>query len=67
MAKKRSHPYKISEAEAKEAWRILSGSGPMINRLKELLLITTGKGARPIGQGFRNDIAQIIRAAEEES
>ena len=64
---KRSHPYKITKDQAKEAWRILSGSGPMINRLKELLLITTGKGARPIGQGFRNDIAQIIRAAEEES
>jgi hypothetical protein len=64
---KRSHPYKISEDEAKEAWRILSGPGPIIDRLRELLLITTGKRAHPIGQGFRNDITQIIKAAEEES
>jgi hypothetical protein len=66
MAMKRSHPYKITEDEAKEAWRILRGSGPILNRLKKLLLITTGKRDHPIGQGFRNDIAQIIKAAEEE-
>ena len=67
MKTKRSHPYRITKHEAKKAWRILSGSGRMIDRLKELLLIKTGKGDHRIGQGFRNDITRIIRAAEEQS
>lgn len=67
MKAKRSHPYKITKHEAKKAWRILSGSGRMIDRLKELLLIRTGKGDYRIGQGFRNDITQIIKAAEGQS
>ncbi len=67
MKIKRSHPYKITEAEAREAWSILNGSGPMINRLKSLLEIKTGKRPHSIGQGFRNDIDRIIKVAEEES
>jgi hypothetical protein len=67
MKNKRLHPYKITSDEAKEAWRILSGSDPILTRLRSLLEIKTGKrGTRQIGQGFRNDINQIIKAAEEE-
>jgi len=63
---KRSHPYKITRVEAEEAWKILRSSGPMVSRLEELLKIKTGpKGTHPIGQGFRNDIKQILKAARE--
>jgi hypothetical protein len=64
MKMKRSHPYKISKAEAEAAWNILRGAGPIINRLERLLEIRTGKsGTHRIGQGFRNDITRIIEAA----
>jgi hypothetical protein len=64
MKKKRSHPYKISRDEAKKAFEILSGPGPLVGRLKDLLEIKTGKsGQHRIGQGFRNDIQRIIEAA----
>jgi hypothetical protein len=60
----RSHPYKITPTEAKKVWTILKRSRPMIKRLEDLLNITTGaKGTHPIGQGFRNDINQILKAA----
>jgi hypothetical protein len=49
MKTKRSHRYRITEDEAKEAWLVLNGSGPIIDRLRKLLLVTTGKRAHPIG------------------
>jgi hypothetical protein len=63
MKTKRSHPYRISnaeaEAEAEAAGDFLRGAGPFINRLQRLLKIRTGKsGTHPIGQGFRNDITK---------
>jgi hypothetical protein len=65
MKKKRSHPYKISRDEAERAFEILSESGPIVDRLKLLLEIRTGKRkTHRIGQGFRNDIQRIIDAAE---
>jgi hypothetical protein len=66
MKSKRSHPYRITEEEAKRAWEILRGPDPMIKRLEGLLEITTGKrGTHLIGQGFRNDIKRIIDAANQ--
>jgi hypothetical protein len=62
----RTHPYKISKREAEQASAILLGPGPIITRLKKLLEIRTGtKGTHRIGQGFRNDIEQIIRVTEK--
>jgi hypothetical protein len=65
MKTKRLHPYRISKMEAAAALQILRGSGPIIDRLRSLLEIRTGKrGTHRIGQGFRNDIQQIIQAAD---
>ena len=58
----RTHKYKITKAEAKAAWDILNGRGPMLARLKALKDIRTTNN-RQIGQGFRNDIDMIIDAA----
>ena len=64
MKTKRSHSYRISEEEAKKAFKVLRGSGPIVKRLRDLLKIETGKRKHLIGQGFRNDIERIIEAAE---
>lgn len=61
----RPHKYHITSEQAHKAWEILSSSKPMVKRLEDLLTITTGKrGTTLIGQGFRNDINQILTVAK---
>jgi hypothetical protein len=64
MSTTRTHLHKISQKEAAAALDILKKPGTLIDRLKSLLKIKTGKRGRLIGQGFRNDIAMIIDAAK---
>jgi hypothetical protein len=59
----RSHPYRITKEEGKEAFRILNSRGPLVKRLKRLLEIRTGKRNHQIGKGFRNDIQRILNAS----
>jgi hypothetical protein len=58
MKTERTHPFKITNKEAEDVLKILEMKEPLIDRLKRLSLMK-------IGQGFRNDIKQIIRAAEK--
>jgi hypothetical protein len=64
MSTKRTHPHKISQKEAAAVLEILKKPGTIINRLKQVLKIKTGKSRHLIGLGFRNDIAMIINAAQ---
>jgi hypothetical protein len=64
MRTRRTHPHKISPKEAAAVLEILKKPGTIINRLKQVLEIRTGNSRRRIGQGFRNDIEMIIKAAE---
>jgi len=63
MRTKRTHLYKITREEAAAALDILNRQSDIIERLKCLLEIRTGKKRR-IGLGFRNDIEMIIDTAK---
>jgi hypothetical protein len=56
--------YKISQKEAAAVLEILQKPGTIINRLEQVLEIRTGNSRGLIGQGFRNDIEMMIKAAK---